>query len=277
MAEQHHDVRAIKLNGNTFVTIEQHTAGLRLSTHKETIVEHDGTTLVIRDPPSFVIGSSSSSSIYVGTGGRMMIQNYNGTGTIIMDNGSMFINNGSAATREECNTEHLIQCTYDNLSLLVCGGAMHVTVDVPLSIDSKIDVNGAGAITLIGRQRFDRLLLDVSGAGSISANASSIGSLCGRVTGSGKTQITGGDNDAPLSVDSAQLVVTGSGCTQMGGATIGTATCCITGSGKIVDFTIITSGACVPTGSGSINCNARHTANVTETKTGSGKFKITRC
>ena len=282
-----YDVRDIKISGRTFVTIAPHASGLRLVTHRLTIVEQIGTSLIIRDPQQVVatnadlqpmmqwtLGSSINSFVTSIIGNINNVNSNNGSSIVISNGGITVLSNMSNVTKDECDTEHIIACRYDNLNSITSQGSIKTWVEVLLSNtrDCSISANGSGAIVITENQKFTKLELNLGGSGHITLVAATINRLRVNLQGSGSVTV-GNDTD----IHTADISLTGSGEIILNDSEVDSMVCVLTGSGDINDFTVLSEARFTVTGSGTIRCEAKRNARIRESRIGSGKIRVTRC
>lgn len=282
---QNDEIDEININGYTFLTIEECTEGLRLLTHKDTAVTLEGKTLFIKDPPTVFTGNQQNGwgSIFgsniscIGANSTVMIGN---NMVIHSRNGSQVINGsnitisggGKSTTKEECDTEHIIVCDYSHLHRVISNGSMVTKFEIPLDTrHASASLQGSGDLSFTKTQSFLKLELSLQGSGSLYVSASKIGNMLAQIQGSGDINMI-----TSAIINNASVLLTGSGEADLGESTIERANLTLTGSGDINGFTIIDDAQIVLTGSGSIKGKASSKASIRDTKTGSGKMRVSR-
>lgn len=281
------ELNNIELCGYTYVTINPVENGLMVLTHKDTTVEMNGSTLMIKDPVNnnnagFFNGMIKNFTNYGGSifisGNHNMVNCNNYNSNINSFNGNM---NNVSVSKAECQTEHLIECV-PNVSYITLSGAMHLEAEVTLNKDCKISVDGSGGIKYRSYgQHYNNLSLVLKGSGDIKmihGYECTINNLSVSLSGSGDVKLNGNINSK---IVNANLILTGSGDMRIDG-TMNQATIVLTGSGDIDGFSVEKWVNVTLTGSGSVMGNAvgyvedgnyKHTL-VNKNKTGSGSIKI---
>lgn len=217
--------------------------------------------------PGFSIGSFISN----------VFGHNNGGGSVIISNGGITVmTNMCTVTEEECNTEHIIACRYDNLSTVTSQGAIKTSVKVPLSNshDCTVNANGSGEIVFTEKQSFTKLSLNLDGSGSITLATppTTINRLFVVLNGSGDISI-----DEEADIHNASVTLTGSGDISLGDSTVDSLKCVLTGSGDIQDFVVLSEANFSLTGSGGIKGAAKKAARIKQIKVGSGNIRVNRC
>lgn len=273
----------IELNGYSYVTINPASNGLMVLTHKDTTVEMNGSTLVIKDPTNNTGMLNGIVNYFNGvhiSGNNNMVNcnNYNVNGYSFNSNmGNGYSYNVNNISKSECNTEHLIECIPD-ITHMTLSGAMSVETDVVLNKNCNLKVEGSGGINYhTYGQHYNNLSISLKGSGDIKMNHAyecTINNLSVSLTGSGDVKLNG-------NMSNANLILSGSGDMKING-TINQATIVLTGSGDIDGFSVEKWVNVTLTGSGKVkgksigyveDGNYKHTI-ITKNKTGSGSIKI---